>query len=123
MIGRGGGGGGGGGVTASPSISTTPSEARGRGCSVERHGDLDGRQQLRRSGHDHVQPVRADDPNCDGEPAYTQTVTADHNSPPDYATTNSTVTADTAGTWNWTADFSGDANNNPSAAVAARSRS
>ena len=49
----------------------------------------------------------------DGTLAYTETVTADHNSPPDYATSNSTVTADTAGTWNWTADFSGDGNNNP----------
>jgi uncharacterized repeat protein (TIGR01451 family) len=39
-------------------------------------------------------------------------VTADHNGS-DYATSNSTVTADSAGTWNWTADFSGDSNNNP----------
>jgi uncharacterized repeat protein (TIGR01451 family) len=52
------------------------------------------------------------DPTCQGTPAYTQTVKADHNGS-DYATTNATVTADTAGTWNWTADFSGDSNNNP----------
>jgi hypothetical protein len=50
-------------------------------------------------------PSHAD---CSGTPAYTQTVTVTGNG--SYATTNTTP-ATTAGTWSWTAVYSGDANN------------
>jgi len=45
---------------------------------------------------------------CSGTPAYTQTVTVSGDG--SYSTTNTTP-AGTAGTWNWTATYSGDSNN------------
>ena len=101
-------------IKASPSISTTPSEDSGSvGDLLNDSATLTGGSNFDGKGTITFNLYGPSDPNCDGTPAYTETVTADHNSPPDYATSNSTVTADTAGTWNWTADFSGDANNNP----------
>ena len=49
------------------------------------------------------------DTTCSGTPAYTQTVTVSGNG--SYATTN-TAPAPTAGTWNWTASYTGDSGNN-----------
>jgi uncharacterized repeat protein (TIGR01451 family) len=101
-------------IKASPSISTTPSETSGSvGDLLNDSASLTGGSNFDGTGTITFNLYGPSDPNCDGTPAYTETVTADHNSPPDYATSNSTVTADTAGTWNWTADFSGDGNNNP----------
>jgi hypothetical protein len=45
---------------------------------------------------------------CSGTPAYTQTVTVSGNG--SYSTSNTTP-ASTAGTWSWTATYSGDSNN------------
>src|SRR4029453_17230653 len=101
-------------IKASPSISTTPSEDSGSvGDLLNDSATLTGGSNFDGKGTVTFNLYGPRDPPCVGTPAYTETVTADHNSPPDYATSNSTVTADTAGTWNWTADFSGDANNNP----------
>jgi hypothetical protein len=50
-------------------------------------------------------PAHAD---CSGTPAYTQTVTISGNG--SYSTTNTTP-ASTAGTWNWTAIYTGDSGN------------
>ena len=105
-------------IKASPSISTTPSEDSGSvGDLLNDSATLTGGSNFDGKGTITFNLYGPSDPNCDGTPAYTETVTADHNSPPDYATSNSTVTADTAGTWNWTADFSGDANNNPASSA------
>jgi uncharacterized repeat protein (TIGR01451 family) len=100
-------------IKASPSIVTTPSETSGSvGDLLNDSASLTGGSNFDGTGTITFNLYGPSDPNCDGTPAYTETVTADHNSPPDYVTSNSTVTADTAGTWNWTADFSGDGNNN-----------
>ncbi len=48
---------------------------------------------------------------CIGTPVFTQDVNVDHGNG-SYAT-NSTFASNMAGTWNWTADYSGDANNAP----------
>jgi uncharacterized repeat protein (TIGR01451 family) len=101
-------------IKASPSISTTPSETSGSvGDLLNDSASLTSGSNFDGTGTITFNLYGPSDPNCDGTPAYTETVTADHNSPPNYTTSNSTVTADTAGTWNWTADFSGDGNNNP----------
>jgi hypothetical protein len=51
------------------------------------------------------------DTTCSGTPAYTQTVTVSGNG--SYSTTNTTsVPANEPGTWNWTAIYSGDTDNN-----------
>jgi hypothetical protein len=47
---------------------------------------------------------------CSGTPAFTQTLSVSGNG--SYTTTNSTP-ASSSGTWNWTATYSGDDNNNP----------
>jgi uncharacterized repeat protein (TIGR01451 family) len=100
-------------VQASPAISTTPSETSGSvGDVLNDSASLTGGSNYDGSGTITFNLYGPADPTCQGTPAYTQTVKADHNGS-DYATTNATVTADTAGTWNWTADFSGDSNNNP----------
>jgi len=100
-------------ITASPTIVTTPSETSGSvGDLLNDTADLEGGSNYTGHGEITFSLYGPDDPTCAGNPAYTETVTADHNGN-DYATTNSTVTADRAGTWNWTASFSGDDNNNP----------
>ena len=50
-----------------------------------------------------------DDATCSGTPRYTQNVPVAGNGT--YSTTNTTVTAGTAGTWRWKVSYSGDANN------------
>src|SRR6476646_5199961 len=100
-------------IKASPSISTTPSETSGSvGDLLNDSATLTGGSNFDGTGKITFKLYGPSDPTCAGTPAYTEQVTANHNSPPNYATSNSTVTADTAGTWNWTADFSGDGNNN-----------
>ena len=47
---------------------------------------------------------------CTGTPAYTESVSVTGNG--SYSTTN-TVAANLSGTWNWTASYTGDGNNNP----------
>jgi hypothetical protein len=49
------------------------------------------------------------DPTCSGTPAYTQTVGLSGGS----ASTSPGFVTNAAGTWNWTASYSGDANNSP----------
>jgi uncharacterized repeat protein (TIGR01451 family) len=100
-------------ITASPTIVTTPSETSGSlGDLLNDTADLEGGSNFDGNGEITFNLYGPNDPTCHGEPAYTETVPADHNGS-DYATSNSTVTADRAGTWNWTASFFGDANNNP----------
>jgi uncharacterized repeat protein (TIGR01451 family) len=100
-------------ITASPSIVTTPSETSGSvGDLLNDSATLSAGSNFDGLGTITFNLYGPNDPTCDGTPAYTETVPADHNGN-DYATSNSTVTADRAGTWNWTADFSGDSNNNP----------
>jgi uncharacterized repeat protein (TIGR01451 family) len=98
-------------LTASPTITTTPSETTGSvGDLLNDSATLSGGSHL--DGTITFNLYGPNDPTCVGEPAYSETVPADHNGS-DYSTSNSTVTADEAGTWNWTAEFSGDGNNNP----------
>src|SRR5262249_27404699 len=95
---------------AKPAILTTPSDTAG---SVNDVLNVTTRQsggvQFDGTGSITFNLYGPNDPNCDGQPAYTETVTADHNG--DYTTSNASVLADTAGIWNWTATFSGDSNN------------
>src|SRR5207248_529556 len=100
-------------ITASPTIVTTPSETAGSvGDLLNDSATLSGGSNFDGQGTITFNLYGPDDPTCHGEPVYTKTVTADHNGN-DYATSNTTVIADTAGTWNWTASFSGDSHNNP----------
>jgi len=100
-------------ITASPTIVTTPSETSGSvGDLLNDSATLSDGSNFDGQGTITFNLYGPNDPTCDGEPAYTEMVSADHNGS-DYSTSNTTVTADTAGTWNWTASFSGDGNNNP----------
>jgi uncharacterized repeat protein (TIGR01451 family) len=100
-------------ITASPTITTTPSETSGSvGDLLNDSATLSDGSNFDGTGTIKFELFGPNDPNCDLQPVYTETVVADHNGS-DYATSNSTVTANTAGTWNWTATFSGDGNNNP----------
>jgi uncharacterized repeat protein (TIGR01451 family) len=100
-------------ITASPTITTTQTPATGSvGDLLNDSATLSGGSNFDGMGTITFNLYGPNDPTCDGQPAYTETVTADHNGN-DYVTSNSTVTANTAGTWNWTAHFSGDSNNNP----------
>jgi uncharacterized repeat protein (TIGR01451 family) len=96
---------------ANPAITTTPSETAGSvNDLLNDTAHLSGGVQFDGSGTITFNLYGPGDPTCAGKPAYTETVTADHNG--DYTTSNTTVLADTAGIWNWTATFSGDSNNN-----------
>jgi uncharacterized repeat protein (TIGR01451 family) len=96
---------------AAPDISTTPSETSGSVSDVLNDtAHLSGGSTFDGSGTITFRLFGPNDPNCDGTPAYAESVTADHNG--DYHTSNASVLADTEGTWNWTAVFSGDTNNN-----------
>jgi uncharacterized repeat protein (TIGR01451 family) len=100
-------------ITASPSITTDQTPKSGSvGDLLNDSATLSGGSNFDGQGTITFKLYGPNDPTCDGEPAYTETVPADHNGS-DYSTSNSTFTADEAGTWNWTADFSGDSNNNP----------
>ena len=105
-------------ITASPTIVTTPSETSGSvGDLLNDSADLEGGSNYDGTGEITFNLYGPDDPTCSGDPVYSEMVSpADHNGS-DYATSNSTVTADEAGTWNWTADFSGDSNNNPASSA------
>ena len=99
-------------VQASPSIVTTPSETSGSvGDLLNDSATLSDGSNFDGTGSITFSLYGPNDPNCDGVPAYTETVPADHNGS-DYGTSNALVTANEAGTWNWTADFSSDSNNN-----------
>ena len=96
---------------ASPKISTTPSETAGSvNDLLNDTAHLSDGTHFDGSGSITFNLYGPSDPTCDGNPAYTETVTADHNG--DYTTSNTTVLADAAGIWNWTATFNGDSNNN-----------
>jgi len=98
-------------VQASPSIVTTPSETSGSvGDLLNDSATLSDGSNFTGDGTIKFSLYGPNDPTCDGEPAYTETVPADHNGS-DYVTSNDSVIADEAGTWNWTASFSGDDNN------------
>ena len=99
---------------ASPSISTTPDPSSGSVDDVLNDtAHLSGGSAYDGSGSITFDLYGPSDPTCSGTPAYTETVTADHNG--DYQTSNSSFQAGTAGTWNWTASFSGDSNNDKAA--------
>jgi len=96
----------------SPSISSTPDPSSGSvGDVLNDTAHLSGGTAYDGSGSITFNLYEPGDPTCSGTPAYTETVTADHDG--DYQTSNSSFQADTAGTWNWTAVFSGDSNNGP----------
>ena len=95
---------------AEPSITTVPSELAGSvNDLLNDTATLSGGHQFDGSGTITFNLYGPGAPTCGGTPAYTETVTADHNG--DYTTSNTTILADTAGIWNWTATFSGDGNN------------
>jgi uncharacterized repeat protein (TIGR01451 family) len=95
---------------ANPAISTTPSETAGSVNDVLNDtAHLSGGTRFDGSGTITFKLYGPSAPTCSGTAAYTETVTADHDG--EYTTSNSSVEADTAGTWNWTATFSGDSNN------------
>ena len=95
---------------ASPAITTTPSETTGSVDDVLNDtAHLSDGSQFDGSGTITFNLYGPSDPNCSGTPAYTETVSADHNG--DYTTSNTQLAADSPGTWNWTAAFSGDSNN------------
>lgn len=90
-----------------PKLVTTPS----RGGAVESvvlndTGTLSGG--MRPTGSVTFRLYDPSDADCSGTPAYTQTVTVSGNG--SYHTTN-TAAANVAGTWNWTASYSGDHRN------------
>jgi uncharacterized repeat protein (TIGR01451 family) len=101
-------------IKASPAITTTPSESTGSvGDVLNDTAHLSGGSEFDGSGTITFNLYGPGDSDCSGTPAYTETVSADHNG--DFSTSNSSVQAGLAGTWNWTATFSGDGNNGKAA--------
>ena len=95
---------------ASPAITTTPSESAGSVNDVLNDtATLSDGHQFDGKGTITFSLYGPGDPTCSDKPAYTETVKADHNG--DYTTSNTSVLADSAGIWNWTATFNGDGNN------------
>ncbi len=93
---------------ATPGLSTTPSAGGTVGAAVLNDtGDLSGGKSP--TGSITFNLYDPSQSGCTGTPAYTQTVTVSGDG--SYATSN-TAPAATAGTWNWTAAYSGDAQNN-----------
>ena len=88
---------------ATPSITTIPSEGGVIGTVINDTATLYGG--MNPTGDVVFKLYAPTDPNCSGAPVYTQTATT---SP--YATTGG-YTSLMAGTYNWTADYLGDANN------------
>ncbi len=94
---------------ASPTLSTTPSPGGVAGSVVLNDTAALG------SGYVPTESITFDlwnpsETSCTGTPAYTQTVTVSGNG--SYSTTNtSSSVTDTPGTWNWTASYKGDGNN------------
>jgi uncharacterized repeat protein (TIGR01451 family) len=94
----------------SPAISTVPDPSSGSVDDVLNDtAQLSGGSAYDGSGSITFNLYGPSDPTCSGTAAYTETVKADHNGR--YQTSNTSFEADTAGTWNWTATFSGDGNN------------
>jgi len=93
---------------ASPSLTTTPSAGGTVGSAVLNDtGTVSGGFQPGGSiTFNLYDPSHAD---CSGTPAFTQTVPVSGDG--SFSTTN-TTTANTAGTWSWTATYSGDSANN-----------
>jgi hypothetical protein len=93
---------------ASPTLSTTPSAGGIVGSVVlNDSGTLAGGTSP--TGSITFNLYNPSQTGCSGTPAFTQTVTVAGNG--GYSTTNATPAA-TAGTWNWTASYTGDGNNN-----------
>ncbi len=90
---------------ASPTISTTPSAGGVIGTVLNDTATLSGGSSP--TGSVTFKLFPPSDATCAGTAAYTFT---DATAP--YATTPG-FTSDAAGTWHWTADYAGDANNNP----------
>jgi hypothetical protein len=93
---------------ASPSLATTPSPG-GTAGSVVLNDTATLSGGYHPGGSITFNLYDPSDTSCSGTPAYTQTVTVSGNG--SYSTTNTTP-ANTAGTWNWTAIYSGDSGNN-----------
>ena len=92
---------------ASPSVTTTPTPGGAPGVVLNDTATL--ASGASPTGSITFNLYDPSDPTCSGTPAYTQTVTVSGNG--SYSTTN-TSAANKAGTWNWTASYSGDSSNN-----------
>jgi hypothetical protein len=93
---------------ATPSLTTTPSKGGTAGTVVLNDtGTLSGGASP--TGSITFNLYNPSDTTCSGTPAYTQTITISGDG--SYTTTN-TAPANTPGTWNWTAIYSGDSGNN-----------
>ncbi|MGH2686371.1 MAG: hypothetical protein ACRDJP_12975, partial [Actinomycetota bacterium] len=95
-------------TAADPTLSTTPNPASGNvGVTLNDSADLaDGDDPTGTITFKLYPPGDAD---CSGTPVFEQSLTVNGNG--SYATTGGHV-ANEAGTWRWTADYSGDGNNN-----------
>lgn len=92
---------------ASPTLPTTPS-AGGTVGAVTLNDSATVTGGFNPSGTVTFRLWDPDQPSCTGTPRYSQTVTLSGGS----ASTSPGFQADKAGTWNWTAEYSGDDNNN-----------
>jgi hypothetical protein len=100
--------------TAIPTISTTPQPGAGAiGTTLNDQVTLSGLVNPITSGAGAgtvtMSLFSPSDPTCSSSPAYTQTITASNGN--GTYTTSPGLAASDAGTWNWTASYSGDANN------------
>jgi hypothetical protein len=94
---------------ASPGITTTPNPTSGNvGVTLNDSATLS--NGFNPTGSITFKLYDPDQSSCTGTPRYTQTGTVNGNGT--YTTSPGFVT-DKAGTWRWTADYSGDGNNNP----------
>jgi hypothetical protein len=98
---------------ASPGISTTPSAGGNIGVTLTDSATLS--SGVSPTGTILFKLFPPSDANCTGSPAYTATVDVNGNG--SYSTTSATSTTgsnvtNAAGVWHWTADYSGDGNNN-----------
>jgi hypothetical protein len=94
---------------ASPGITTTPNPTSGNvGVTLNDSATLS--NGFNPTGSITFKLYDPDQSSCLGTPRYTQTVTVIGNG---IYTTSPGFVTDKAGTWRWTADYSGDGNNNP----------
>jgi uncharacterized protein (DUF2141 family) len=92
---------------ASPTLGTTPNPSSGTvGAVLNDSATLTGAHNP--TGSIVFSLFAPGDTSCSGAPAYTQTVALSGAS----AATSPGFTSNAAGTWHWTADYAGDANNN-----------
>ena len=97
---------------ASPALVTAPSAGGTAGTVLNDTGTLSGGASP--GGSITFNLYDPSHTGCTGTPAYTTTVPVSGDG--SYTTANTTA-ATAAGTWNWTATYSGDANNNPAASL------